>query len=719
MRFCNGVVDQPLRCVLLAFLLGIRSSQAAGSRLENVSRVDRLAVLCASLVRHATRVGRLALRLGLLFGLGRCLLDQVPDGVVRGVIVHVHVVEVLDSALDGILLHAGLQRLLDQRAVQAVVLVGQRHGRMVMGIVGHEEAIAETLRGFAAGILGGHALAAVQAVHLGALNGVHRSHRQVGVEAPPNQGFLGVGVAQVVGVEAQAPRRQAAQLLDAANGVLDGPHGRLEILDDVECLVHQLDRGHRAAVLVLGGEVTGAGYCEVGARACCQHGIDVHAVEVTEPVAKKLGAEVVHVAHFRVVLDVEAIHLIAGFLPWSGPLAGKVEQGKHNLLAVGAAHGAVVVLRGRMLLPLGNACLGLCRRHPAVVLVVDPGLVVQAHHLALGRRLKYVGDGVAALKHAGLALVEVVNDLTQLTVIHAGLHMLRRRGVGKLHGGILLATFLTLLGHHIPARTGLALLYLVRVLQAVLRDEFLGLLLGAKVGSSALDAIQRLLALLVHAEQVFHVLLAGGNGLRHRLIGLPFGHGLEHARAPRFRQTLEHKPGFNLGDLVGVVQFVPGAEFLGRCFGLERLAVGLPYRCIGLQAPNQRLALLAGYLVVVGFGGCGCGLAAVRDILGVCLAALLQRQVAECVSRLDASGFVQRLDVARRNQVLGDFHRANGEVVGVIYACRLCIACVSACSAFGFSALLAGFALGLGRYWFGCGCRCCLRCRSHRLSCLP
>ena len=374
-------------------------------------------------------LGRCRHRLG---SRGHGLVEQVADSLVGRLVVQLLVVEVLDRAGDLLLGDSGAHRHFDQAAVQPIELVGDRHGRVIHSVVRHEEAVGEALGRDAAGVLGRQALAAVPAVHLRALGGLDRRNRQVAVEAAPQEGFLGVGVAQVVRVERQAPRRQAAQLLDPAHRVLDRPHLGLEILDRGEGFLHQLDAGHRPAVLVLGGKVPGPAGGEVRAGAGGQDRVNVLPVEVPEPVAEKLGAEIVHVPDFGVILNVEAVDLIARLFPGRRPLAGQVEQREHHLVGVGAAGAALLA---RVLLPFGNLGLGLCRGHPAELVVVDLHLVGETDDLVLLRSVENVGDLLPVLDHAALVGVELGNDLAQLTVIHAHGGVLGRGALGLGGGG--------------------------------------------------------------------------------------------------------------------------------------------------------------------------------------------------------------------------------------------------------------------------------------------
>ena len=92
-------------------------------------------------------------------------------------IVHVHVVWILDGLVHLVISQAGIYRLLEQLAIQSVVLVGNRHDWMIDGIVGLEECVGKTLRRNAAGVLRGLRLATVQAVHLAAFSRLDRGDR--------------------------------------------------------------------------------------------------------------------------------------------------------------------------------------------------------------------------------------------------------------------------------------------------------------------------------------------------------------------------------------------------------------------------------------------------------------------------------------------------------------------------------------------------------------
>ena len=151
-------------------------------------------------------------------------INSCVQSIVSRLIVEIHVVRLINCVGNFFLCQASVNGFLNNIAVQHVVLVGNSQDGVVNGVVGLEEGVSKSFRRDAAGVLSFLRLAAIHAVHLGALGGLHGSDRQIGVEATPQQSLLGVRITKVAGVERQAPGRQTGQPLNTANRVFNCPN---------------------------------------------------------------------------------------------------------------------------------------------------------------------------------------------------------------------------------------------------------------------------------------------------------------------------------------------------------------------------------------------------------------------------------------------------------------------------------------------------------------
>ena len=353
---------------------------------------------------HCLHELRLILDLLLSQRRGAQALHLIQQRTICGLIVGAKVVGVIHHISDLLVAHASRHGLSEDLRRHHVVLVGQRHDRVIHGIVGLEEGVGKPLRRDAAGILGFLRLAAVHAVHLGTLDRLHGGYGQVCVEAAPQQRLLGVRIPKMVRVERQPPRRQAGQLFNPPNRVLNGPHGRLEILDGGQGLPHQLDGLHGAAIGILGCKVPGPAGCKVSAWAGSEDGVDVLTFKRAIQVVEELGRKLVDITHLWVFLDVKAEHLIPGFLPRLAPLAGHVKQRQDDLFRVAPC----VALRLGVTLPFLNTLLGLLNSQVARVLDKDARLLLDAHNVRLFGRVKHSRDGICVLSLFG-ALERISN----------------------------------------------------------------------------------------------------------------------------------------------------------------------------------------------------------------------------------------------------------------------------------------------------------------------
>ena len=98
--------------------------------------------------------------------------------------------------------------------------------------------------------------------------------------------------------------------------------------------MHKLDGCCGSSVSILGRKMPRSADSELRAWASSQDRKNIHAIEIAKPIDKKIDTKSKHVAHIRVVLDVEPENLITSILPRLGPVAGMVEQGQHHLVSV-------------------------------------------------------------------------------------------------------------------------------------------------------------------------------------------------------------------------------------------------------------------------------------------------------------------------------------------------------------------------------------------------